>query len=121
MAVRGCTARSPAMSIRSCATVCIALFALSAAAQSPRPTSLDPIAVTASRTPQPIADLLADLTVIGSDEILRSGVQSIAELLQRQPGVEITMNGGPGSTSGAFIRGANRGQTLVLVDGLRVG
>ena len=31
------------------------------------------------------------------------------------------MNGGPGSTSGAFIRGANRGQTLVLIDGLRVG
>ncbi len=31
------------------------------------------------------------------------------------------MNGGPGSTSGAFLRGANRGQTLVLIDGLRVG
>jgi vitamin B12 transporter len=35
--------------------------------------------------------------------------------------VEITMNGGPGSTSGAFLRGASRGQTLVLIDGLRVG
>lgn len=92
-------------------------------AQSPAPraATLDPVAVTASRQPQPIADLLADLTVIGGDEILRSGVQSLPELLQRQPGVEITMNGGPGSTSGAFIRGANRGQTLVLVDGLRVG
>ena len=31
------------------------------------------------------------------------------------------MNGGPGSTSGVFLRGANRGQTLVLIDGLRVG
>ena len=48
-------------------------------------------------------------------------MQSLAELLQRQPGVEITSNGGPGSTSGAFLRGANRGQTLVLIDGLRVG
>ncbi len=79
------------------------------------------MAVTASRNPQPIADLLADLTVIGTDEIQRSGAQSLPELLQRQPGVEITMNGGPGSTSGAFLRGANRGQTLVLIDGLRVG
>ena len=77
--------------------------------------------MTASRTPQPIADLLADVTVIGRDEIARSGAQSLTELLQRQPGVEITMNGGPGSTSGAFLRGANRGQTLVLIDGLRVG
>jgi len=98
------------------AAVAAAPFVL---AQSP--ARLDPVAVTASRTPQPIADLLADLTVIGGDEILRSGVQSLTELLQRQPGVEITMNGGPGSTSGAFIRGANRGQTLVLIDGLRVG
>jgi vitamin B12 transporter len=80
-----------------------------------------PGAVTASRSAQPIADLLADVTVIGRDEIVRSGAQSLTEVLQRQPGVEITMNGGPGSTSGAFLRGANRGQTLVLIDGLRVG
>jgi vitamin B12 transporter len=98
-------------------------FTLHANAQSsaPKAATLEPVAVTASRSPQPIADLLADLTVIGGDEILRSGAQSLTELLQRQPGVEITMNGGPGSTSGAFIRGANRGQTLVLIDGLRVG
>ncbi len=83
--------------------------------------ALPPVAVTASRSSQPIADLLADVTVIGHDEIVRSGAQSLTEVLQRQPGVEITMNGGPGSTSGAFLRGANRGQTLVLVDGLRVG
>jgi len=90
-------------------------------AQAGAPATLPSVAVTAARSPQQVADLLADLTVIGADEILRSGVQSLPELLQRQPGVEITMNGGPGSTSGAFIRGANRGQTLVLVDGLRVG
>ena len=60
-----------------------------------------------ARTPQPIAELLADVTVIGADEIARSGAQSLTELLQRQPGVEITMNGGPGSTSGVFLRGAN--------------
>ena len=82
---------------------------------------MPPVAVTASRSAQPIADLLADVTVIDQDELVRSGAQSLTEVLQRQPGVEITMNGGPGSTSGAFLRGANRGQTLVLIDGLRVG
>ena len=84
-------------------------------------TALDPIVVTAARMPQPIVQVLADVTVIGQDEILRSGVQSLAELLQRQPGVEVTQNGGPGSTSGAYLRGANTGQTLVLIDGLRAG
>ena len=76
--------------------------------------------VTAARAPQPIEHLLADVTVIDADEIARSGAQSLAELLARQPGVEITQNGGPASTSGVFLRGANRGQTLVLIDGLRV-
>ena len=84
-------------------------------------TTLDPVVVTAARAAQPIAEALADVTVIGADEILRSGVQSLAELLQRQPGVEIVQNGGPGAVSGALLRGANRGQTLVLIDGLRAG
>jgi vitamin B12 transporter len=87
----------------------------------PASTTLEPVVVTAARAAQPIADALADVTVIGADEILRSGVQSLAELLQRQPGVEIVQNGGPGSVSGALLRGANRGQTLVLIDGLRAG
>jgi vitamin B12 transporter len=115
----------PSLASRApCALACALCVLGGAHAQTPpapRAAALDPVAVTASRNPQPIADLLADLTVIGIDDILRSGAQSLPELLQRQPGVEITMNGGPGSTSGAFIRGANRGQTLVLVDGLRVG
>ena len=85
-----------------------------------RSTLLDPIAVTATRSAQPIADALADITVIGADEIARAGVQSLTELLQRQPGVETVQNGGPGSVSGIFLRGANRGQTLVLIDGIRV-
>ncbi|HYQ98692.1 MAG TPA: TonB-dependent receptor, partial [Casimicrobiaceae bacterium] len=84
------------------------------------PTKLEPVAVTAARDAQPIADVLADVTVIGPDEIARAGVQSLAELLQRQPGVEIVQNGGPGSVSGVFLRGANRGQTLVLIDGVRI-
>lgn len=101
------------------AAVAAALPALTCAQGAP--ATLPAVAVTATRTPEDVTQLLADLTVIGHDEILRSGVQSLPELLQRQPGVEVTINGGPGSTSGAFIRGANRGQTLVLVDGLRVG
>ena len=64
--------------------------------------------------------MLADITVIGADEIARAGAQSVAELLQRQPGVEIVQNGGPGAVSGVFLRGANRGQTLVLIDGVRI-
>ena len=87
--------------------------ALARARSAPRPTaahnrtangvprstrSSSPRHACRNRSPQ----VLADVTVIGSDEILRSGVQSLAELLQRQPGVEIEQNGGPGGTSGAL-------------------
>ena len=102
-------------------TLTLAHVAIAQNAAQPKATTLDPVVVTAARMSQPIADVLADVTVIRADEILRSGVQSLAELLQRQPGVEIVQNGGPGSVSGALLRGANRGQTLVLIDGLRAG
>ncbi|HTQ00496.1 MAG TPA: TonB-dependent receptor [Casimicrobiaceae bacterium] len=108
----------PSLYARICAAI-IACASSCVLAQSPG--TLGSVVVTASRMTQPIADLLADVTVIGGDEILRSGGQSLTEVLQRQPGTEITMNGGPGSTSGAYLRGANSGQTLVLIDGLRVG
>jgi len=95
---------------------------LAAAQALPVPpiAQLAPVVVTAARMPQPIATLTADLTVIDADAIAASGSRSFAELLQGQPGVEIVQNGGPGSTSGVFLRGANRGQTVLLVDGLRV-
>ena len=99
----------------------IAVFAsATAAAQSPGATRIGSIFVTATRMSQPIEQLIADVTVIDAEEIARSGAQSLTELLQRQAGIEIMQNGGPGSTSGVFIRGANRGQTLLLIDGLRV-
>ena len=94
-----------------------------AAAQAPPgepPTQLAPVVVTASRTPQPITSAIADVSVIGTDEIAANGPRGLAELLQGRHGVEVVQNGGPGSTSGVFLRGANRGQTLLLVDGLRV-
>jgi vitamin B12 transporter len=90
------------------------------AAQSPGVARIGSMFVTATRMAQPIEQLIADVTILDADEIARSGAQSLAELLQRQAGVEIIQNGGPGSTSGVFIRGANRGQTLLLIDGLRV-
>ena len=82
--------------------------------------SLGSLFVTATRTAQPVERLVADVTVVDADEIARSGAQSLADLLARQPGIEITQNGSPASTTGVFIRGANRGQTVLLIDGMRV-
>jgi vitamin B12 transporter len=86
-----------------------------------RPASIATVFVTASRFAQPLTELIADVTTIAPEEIARAGAQSVTELLASIPGVEIATNGGPGSTSSVFLRGANRGHTLVLIDGMRIG
>ena len=117
MVARFLACRAVARTLRF--VVPLVMAASNAAAQSAPPAVLDPIVVTASRSPQRLLDLVADVTVIDADEIARSGVQGITALLARQPGVEIVRNGGPGATSGVFLRGTNAAQTLVLIDGMR--
>ena len=111
----GNAARRIAAALVSCS-----LVPLVHAQSAPKAATLETVVVTAARAPQSIVELVADVTVIGPDEIARSGADSLATLLARQPGIEIVMNGGPGATSGVFIRGANRQQTVVLLDGLRI-
>lgn len=76
--------------------------------------------VTASRIAQAPDQLLGDVTIITREEIEKQGQTTLPELLQRQPGLELTNNGGPGTISGIFIRGANSAQTLFLIDGMRI-
>lgn len=82
--------------------------------------ALNDVVVTATRTPQLREALIADVSVIETEEILRSGQTTLVELLQQQPGIEITNNGGAGKASGIFMRGTNSGHVVVLIDGIRV-
>jgi vitamin B12 transporter len=91
--------------------------ACAAAADSPL---LDDIVVTASRVPTSMSELASDVGVIRAEAVRAAGARSLTEFLQGQPGIEITAQGGLGSQSGLFIRGANSNHTLVLLDGLRV-
>ncbi|WP_426117345.1 TonB-dependent receptor domain-containing protein [Massilia sp. PWRC2] len=79
------------------------------------------VLVTASRSPQPLADVISDSVVIGAEQIAASGADSVVDLLQRQRGIEIARNGGAGTSASVFIRGANSNQNIVLVDGVRIG
>lgn len=77
-------------------------------------------AVTSRKASTSVEPPSAAATVFERDDIERLQVQSVSELLNRVPGVVMAQAGGRGALSGAFIRGANPGQTLVLVDGVRV-
>lgn len=82
---------------------------------------LNPIIVTATRTPIRASDVLADNIYIGPEEIAQAGQTSLVELLQRQQGVEITgATGSGGSGTSVFLRGTSNQQTLLLIDGVRI-
>lgn len=82
--------------------------------------SLTETVVTAQRMAQPLTDVLADVTVLGEEQVRTSGAVTIGDLLTRQPGLELSRSGGPGTATGLFLRGAESRFTAVYIDGVRV-
>ena len=76
--------------------------------------------MTATRAPAPLADAIAQTTLFDSQDIADTNSTDAIGLLALAPGVQITRNGGPGASSGMFLRGASSAQSLVLIDGVRV-
>ena len=81
---------------------------------------LNPIIVTATRTPKSGNDVLADYTYISREEIENSAQSSLPDLLQQQRGVQISTNGGAGNIASVYLRGTSNAQSLVLIDGVKV-
>lgn len=79
------------------------------------------VVITGSREPLAPERLAADVIVISADVIKNSTADSLGDLLRREAGVQLVRAGGPGQGTSAMIRGANGGQTVVLIDGARVG
>lgn len=76
--------------------------------------------VTATRSPLAASRVLADVSVVHREAIERSGAASLADVLQRLPGVEISRNGGPAGATSLYLRGGETRHTAVYIDGLRV-
>lgn len=79
---------------------------------------LNPVVVTATRNSQLLGSALPFTSVITRDDIERSQATDLVTLLQREAGLQRTQNGGIGSVSSVFIRGAASLQTLILIDGV---
>jgi len=80
---------------------------------------LDEIVVTATRTARTANESLAAVTIITRSNIERSQANSLDEVLRAVPDLDISRNGGYGKSTSLFMRGANAGHVLVLVDGVR--
>ena len=102
-----------------------ALAGLAAAAAQAQPAlnlarHMETVVVTATRS-ESAPPTLRDTVVVTREELDGLAGLTLAEVLQLRAGVEYRATGGPGQPTGLFVRGAGAAQTLVLVDGLRVG
>lgn len=96
-------------------------LALAAAFPSFSQTQLKDVVVIASRVATPVTDVIADVSIIDRATLDQAGQSSLREVLAQQPGVQLSSGGSYRSSTGIFLRGATSSQTIVLIDGVRVG
>ncbi|MGF6458912.1 TonB-dependent receptor domain-containing protein [Pseudomonas frederiksbergensis] len=82
---------------------------------------LPDVLISANRQVEARNDSSAANTVFTRDDIDRLQPSSVTDLLRRVPGAQVGQTGGRGSLPGVYIRGTKSAQSLVLVDGQRIG
>ncbi|BCS33953.1 TonB-dependent receptor [Luteitalea sp. TBR-22] len=99
--------------------------ATGALAQTPAPASPVPalderVVVTGTAAPVSAGAVGRTLAIVTADDLQRLPVASVTDALRLLPGVWVRQRGPFGSQTDISIRGASFGQTLVLIDGVRV-
>lgn len=108
------------------ALACLAALSLPVSAHaaalesSPAPSTLPTINITATHD-APVAFAGVPSTTITRAQIERLQATSVLDLLANTSGLNLVNLGGPGKLTNVSIWGANASQTLVLVDGVRIG
>ena len=106
--------------LRPAALALAAMAACTAQAQEGSAPALNEVVVTATRTAQPLTDVVADVSIVDRETIEQSGATGLGDVLARLPGIEMARTGGPGSTTSMYVRGAEKRFTAVYIDGVRV-
>src|SRR5882672_1079925 len=76
------------------------------------------ILITASRLDESPRDVASSNTVISSKDLKNGQQRMTASALKEVPALDVVTNGGAGTLTNIFIRGAESGATLVLIDGV---
>jgi vitamin B12 transporter len=80
---------------------------------------LNPVVVSARGYSQLASETLSSVTIFDRDEIDRLQAKDLVDLLAGEPGFEFGRNGGRGTTTSIFLRGADSKNIVVLIDGVR--
>ncbi|MBU3950001.1 MAG: TonB-dependent receptor [Proteobacteria bacterium] len=81
--------------------------------------SMKEVVVSVTRTETTLDKIGGNsVTVITEEDIEARKQNSVEEILKTVPGIDLVSNGGPGTTTSVFMRGADSKNTLVLIDGI---
>jgi len=80
---------------------------------------LKEILITSSRIELPFSENSRTISIISSEDILRSAAINVADMLQQIGGIDVRRRGIDGMQSDLYIRGGHFNQTLVLIDGIK--
>jgi vitamin B12 transporter len=97
-----------------------ATLATTARADELATSSTDTIVISATRTDQPLELTGQSLSVITAQQLADQQILVVSDALAQTPGLTVVRNGAAGQTTSIGLRGAPSGQTLVLVDGMRI-
>ncbi|QXZ10605.1 TonB-dependent receptor [Comamonas sp. Y33R10-2] len=106
-------------------TLLASLLVMASAAQAQQVALADTVSmketvVTANRIEQPLSDLVADMSIVDRETIESAGAAGVADVLSRLPGIQMVRNGGAGSSTSVYLRGADTRFTAVYLDGVRL-
>ena len=104
----------------ACTLVAPLVSSVSRGQTVPNITVLDPVVVTATRTPTLAEQTAASVTVIGKEQIEQSQFSDVLSALKDVPGLNVIDGGMPGQTAGIFMRGTESRHTVILLDGHRL-
>lgn len=82
--------------------------------------NLPDLVITANRTAEPLSQIGSAISVVDQQTLSTTNPGSLTDALRSVSGVDVSESGGAGGTSGVRMRGGNTGQTLVMIDGIRI-
>ena len=89
-------------------------------ANADSPLTLDPLVVVAGKSPRPLSEVAAQVTVIDIEVIQSGMVEDLDGLLKYQPGIDLETEGTRFSAGGINIRGIGGNRVAIEIDGVPV-